>query len=70
MIVLKFILVLYALIGIVVQILIGQLTGFGQGSIGILTFGFLVELDPRFRFSYMIPNAKSKNQKKIKNGES
>jgi hypothetical protein len=42
--------------------MVGEFTGMGQGSIGILIFAFLVEIDPRFRFAYIYPNAKKKYQ--------
>ncbi len=64
----KIMLILYAFVGIIFQIIIGKWTGFGQGSIGILTFVFLIEIDPRFKFAYILPNIKAKQE--TKNGES
>ena len=58
MVFLKIIFIIYALIGIVIQVGIGIITGFSQGSIGLLVFIFLVEIDSRFSFQYMIPNIK------------
>jgi hypothetical protein len=60
---------LYAIIGIAVQVLVGELTGMGQGSFGILIFAFLVEIDPRFRFAYIVPNIKQKHEENQMNGE-
>lgn len=65
--ILKFILIFYAIIGIIIQLVFGQLTGLEQGSIGLLTFIFLVEIDPRFKYAYILPNIKQK--KKTLNGE-
>ena len=65
----KFILVVYALIGILLQVLLGEVTGLGQGSIGILVFLFLVEIDSRFRFKYIIPNIKESHQERVEKGK-
>jgi hypothetical protein len=64
----KYIFILYAIIAIALQVIIGKLTGYGQGSVGLLIFIFLLEIDPRFKFKYMVPNIKQKN-KEIKNNE-
>ncbi|QMS84688.1 hypothetical protein [Candidatus Xianfuyuplasma coldseepsis] len=56
----KVILIVYAVISIIIQLLVGELTGLGQGSLGLLTFLFLVEIDPRFRFRFIIPNIKER----------
>ena len=61
----KWMLVLYALISIAFQILLGQLTGYGQGSIGVLLFLFIVEVDPRFKFSYVMPNLREKHDEQV-----
>lgn len=60
MIYVKIILIVYAVISIVIQLIVGELTGLGQGSLGLLIFVFLVEIDPRFRFRFMIPNIKER----------
>jgi hypothetical protein len=55
---LKVVFIIYAFISIAIQVGIGKITGFSQGSIGLLIFIFLVEIDSRFSFQYMIPNMK------------
>lgn len=65
----KYFLIIYACIGIAVQVLIGELTGMGQGSFGILVFAFLVEVDPRFRFAYIFSNVQQKHREKEMNGD-
>jgi uncharacterized membrane protein len=52
----KFNFVFYGILAICFQIVIGKLTGFGQGSIGLLLFVTLVELDSRFSFRYIKKN--------------
>lgn len=69
MINLKWILVLYAALSIAVQIVVGQLTGYGQGSIGVMIFLFLVEVDPRLKFSYVMPNLRQKQEEPNEEGE-
>ena len=58
----KFRIVLYTIIAIAFQIALGWITGQGQGGIGMLVFLVIMELDPKFRFSYII-------QKKDKSGK-
>lgn len=60
----KITLVIYAIIAILFQVLMGELTGLGQGSFGFLTFIFLVELDPRYRFRYVGANIKKHHNQK------
>ena len=61
----KLILVVYALISIAFQIILGQLTGYGQGSVGVLLFLFIVEVDPRFKFSYVMPNLRERHDEQV-----
>ena len=49
---------LYLVFSITAQVLLGMYTGYGQGSVGLLIFLVLVEIDPRFSFAYMVPNIK------------
>ena len=55
--------------GIITQIFLGKLTGFGEGSIGLLTFLLLVEVDPRFRFKYAIPYIRDRRENLEDEGE-
>ena len=48
--------ILYAVIAIAFQVGLGQLTGMGQGSTGLLLFIVLVEIDPNFSFSNIKKN--------------
>lgn len=57
-------LILYSVIAIASQVIIGQLTSLGQGSIGFLVFMILVEIDPHFSFLYITPNLKNRNKRK------
>lgn len=56
----KFRIVIYAIIAIIFQVILGQLTGQGQGGIGMLTFLVIIEIDPKFIFSYIIENKENK----------
>jgi hypothetical protein len=57
--------VFYAIVAMGFQVLLGYLTGKGQGGIGMLTFLILIELDPNYSFTYLLQTEKSKknNQK-------
>jgi hypothetical protein len=57
----KWRIVAYAVLGIVVQVVIGQWSGQGQGSLGLLVFVFLIELDPRTKCKYLLPNIKQRH---------
>jgi len=58
-------LIIYAILAMAFQVLLGQLTGQGQGGIGMLTFILIVEIDPKYSFSYLIENnIKPKKEKK------
>jgi hypothetical protein len=46
--------IIYAIIAMSWQVILGQITDQGQGGIGMLTFVVLVELDPQFSFSYLL----------------
>ncbi len=52
--------ILYAIISIAFQVLIGYWTGFGQGSLGLLLFVIIVEIDPDFSFRYLVSNVNTK----------
>ncbi len=52
----KFKIVIYLVLAISFQILLGYLTGKGQGGIGMLTFIVLIELDPNYSFTYLLQN--------------
>lgn len=54
--------VLYAIIAIAFQVVLGQLTGQGQGGIGMLTFIVMVEIDPKYSFSYLLQEKKNDKQ--------
>ena len=60
----KFRFILYAIIAITFQVILGQLTDKGQGSIGILLFVIIVEIDPNFSFTYLIQKIKKANNSK------
>jgi hypothetical protein len=57
----KWRIVLYAVVGIAIQVAIGQWIGKGQGSLGLLIFIFLIELDPRTKCKYILPNIKQRH---------
>lgn len=40
------------------QVLLGYVTGQGQGGIGMLTFIVMVEVDPKYSFSYLLQKKK------------
>ena len=46
--------IIYAIIAIGFQLLLGYLTGQGQGGIGMLTFLVIIELDPNYSFTYLL----------------
>jgi hypothetical protein len=46
--------VIYALLAMSFQVVLGQLTGQGQGGIGMLTFLIIMELDPNYSFTYLL----------------
>ncbi|MCF7926557.1 MAG: hypothetical protein K9L74_03190 [Candidatus Izimaplasma sp.] len=48
--------IVYALSAMGLQVLLGYLTGQGQGGIGMLTFVVLIELDPHYSFTYLLQN--------------
>ncbi len=48
--------IIYLIIAIGFQILLGFLTGLGQGGIGMLTFIVMIEIDPNYSFSYLLKN--------------
>jgi hypothetical protein len=59
--------VIYALIAMSFQVILGQLTDQGQGGIGMLTFVVLIELDPQYSFTYLLstkPKETKENEKK------
>lgn len=56
-------LILYSIFAISVQVIVGQLTKMGQGSLGVLIFLILVEVDPNFSFKYVISNLRNKDKK-------
>ena len=57
----KFRIIMYVIIAMGFQVLLGQLTGQGQGGIGMLTFIVLVEIDPKYSFTYLLKNPKDKD---------
>jgi len=46
-------LLIYGIIAIVAQLVIGYLVDQGQGGIGVVLFTVFVELDPHMRFSFI-----------------
>ena len=66
----KWMLILYALVAIVIQVIVGEYTGKGQGSLSLLVFLFLVQADPRLKFSYILPNIRDKQNDMQESGES
>ncbi len=52
----KFRFILYVILAIAFQVGLGMLTGMGQGGIGMLTFIVMVEIDPKYSFSYLLKN--------------
>jgi len=55
----KFRIILYAIIAIGLQVALGYLTDMGQGGIGMLTFIVMIEIDPKYSFSYLLQNKQS-----------
>lgn len=55
--------VLYALLAMTFQVVLGQITKQGQGSIGVLLFILFVELDPKYSFKYLIQKVNTKKDK-------
>lgn len=56
--------VFYALIAMGFQVLLGHITGKGQGGIGMLTFLIIMELDPNYSFTYLLEHKKETPKKK------
>jgi len=54
--------IVYLILAIGFQILLGYLTGLGQGGIGMLTFIVMIELDPNYSFSYLLKNPDNKDE--------
>jgi hypothetical protein len=54
---------LYAIFAIAFQVVLGQLTGQGQGGIGMLTFLIIMELDPNYSFTYLLERKASAKDK-------
>jgi hypothetical protein len=54
---------LYAIIAMVLQVGLGYLTNQGQGSIGLLIFILLVEIDKDYSFKYMLKKLDKSEQK-------
>ena len=65
----KITMIMYAVIAIIIQIILGLLTGNGQGSVGLLIFLVLIEIDPRFSFTYMASNIQDMIKNKQVKGE-
>jgi|GEM_PF-5510907 hypothetical protein len=57
-------LIIYVLVAIILQVLLGQVTGLGQGSIGLIIFALLVEIDPKLSFRYMRKNIENRQNKR------
>ena len=57
--------VIYALLAMGFQILLGQLTGQGQGGVATLTFLILMELDPNYSFAYLLQHKDKTKVKKV-----
>ncbi len=64
----KFRVILYTVLSIAFQLLLGYLTGLGQGGIGMLLFIVLMELDPKFRFSYLFVDNRNTTKKDSDDG--
>ncbi len=54
----KFRFIIYAIVAMALQVLLGYVTGQGQGGIGMLTFIVMVEVDPKYSFSYLLQKKK------------
>ena len=52
--------VIYAILAIGFQVLLGYLTDKGQGGIAMLTFVILIELDPNYSFTYLLQDNKKR----------
>ena len=52
--------VIYAVLAIGFQVLLGYLTDKGQGGIAMLTFVILIELDPNYSFTYLLQDNKKR----------
>ena len=50
----KYRLILYVILGIIGQVLLGYYSGQGQGGIAMLLFIIFVEVDPHFSFTYLL----------------
>ncbi len=60
--------VLYAIIAGIIQIALGYLTGRGEGSVGLLLFIVMVELDKDYSFRYLLKRI-NKNDKSVSSGK-
>lgn len=58
----KFRLLFYVILSIGLQVLLGQVTGQGQGGIAMVLFVVMVELDPRYGFAYLIKHNKKEKK--------
>jgi hypothetical protein len=54
--------VIYAVLAMGFQVLLGYLTDKGQGGIGMLTFLVLIELDPNYSFTYLLKTDRTKKK--------
>ncbi len=52
----------YVSIAIAFQVVLGHLTGQGQGGIAMLLFVTLMELDPNYSFTYLIGSEKRRKK--------
>lgn len=58
----KFKIIIYAIIAMAFQVLLGKLTGQGQGGIGMLTFIVIVEIDPNYSFTYFLKDPRKSDK--------
>lgn len=56
--------ILYVILSIAFQVVLGHVTGQGQGGIAMLMFVILVEIDPEFSFSYLVSHKENKKEEK------
>jgi len=58
----KFRFIIYFILAVAFQVILGQLTDQGQGGIAMLTFIVMVEIDPKYSFTYLLKKPENKNE--------
>lgn len=58
----KFKIIIYVILAIAFQVILGQLTGQGQGGIAMLTFIVMIEIDPNYSFTYLLKDPEKRDK--------